>query len=97
MESHILITLNFQLQPATPFRFLEKFTQMLHDCNESTFLLGRYLIELCLIEYKTLTYRPSLLAGCAIFLASRLMQNLNWNEKTIPNFKIFNDDSRQCI
>ncbi|XAR67252.1 hypothetical protein NMG60_11001938 [Bertholletia excelsa] len=69
MERAILRTLKFRLNAPTPYVFMLRF---LKAAGADTKLehLAFYLIELCLVEYEALKFKPSLLCASAIYVAS---------------------------
>ena len=72
MEMEILSTLNFNITFPTPYRFIEIYRKIL-NLDDKTFCFCWYCIELCLIEYKMIKYKPSFLAASAVFCAHRLL------------------------
>jgi len=67
------------LTPTSPLKFLERYS-FLGKCDELTYSLSRYLIELSLIECKMMKYLPSNLAASAIFLSKKILSHSAWNE-----------------
>lgn len=68
LEYELLRTLEFNVTTSTSYRFLQRFTK-LSGVSDKTFKLAWYLIELPLIEYKMLKYKPSLISAAALFVA----------------------------
>ncbi|KAG6687157.1 hypothetical protein I3842_11G056300 [Carya illinoinensis] len=68
MERLILKKLKFRLNVATPYVFMLRF---LKAAQSDTKLerLAFYLIELCLVQYEALKFKPSLLCASAIYVA----------------------------
>ena len=93
MEMEILSTLNFNVTFPTPFRFIEIYKQIL-NFDDKTFTFAWYCLELCLIEYKMIKYKPSFLAACSVFCAYRL---LDLNENGVPEAMGFTySDIKNC-
>ncbi|GFY99300.1 cyclin b3;1 [Actinidia rufa] len=67
-EKAILKKLKFRLNAPTPYVFMLKF---LRAAQSDTKLehLAFYLVELCLVEYEALKFKPSLLCASAIYVA----------------------------
>ncbi|KAK9698233.1 hypothetical protein RND81_08G090200 [Saponaria officinalis] len=68
MEKDILKKLRFRLNLPTAYVFMLRFLK----ASQSEKKLGHlafYLIELCLIDYEALKFRPSLLCASAVYLA----------------------------
>lgn len=72
MEYKMLKKFEFNVTVISSYRFIERFTKLSQD-NESTFFLTQYMLELALIEYKMIKYRPSMLASGALYLAHKIM------------------------
>ncbi|XP_057507781.1 putative cyclin-B3-1 isoform X1 [Actinidia eriantha] len=73
MEKAILKKLKFRLNAPTPYVFMLKF---LRAAQSDTKLehLAFYLVELCLVEYEALKFKPSLLCASAIYVARCTLQ-----------------------
>lgn len=73
MEKDILKKLKFRLNAPTLYVFMLKF---LRAAQSDTKLehLAFYLIELCLVEYEALKFKPSLLCASAIYVAQCTLQ-----------------------
>lgn len=71
MENRILKGLNFNLTVPSSFRFLQRYSKVC-ELDELSFNFARYVLELSLVDYKFLKYKPSTLAVSAIFVAQRV-------------------------
>jgi len=81
MEQFILKTLNYDLNPPSAYRFLMRYSKRLSPGTRAH-NMSLYLIELALMEYKFLKYRPSILASAALYLSNRLLNKDNmWDQK----------------
>ena len=76
MENRVLRTLDFNLTAPSAFRFLQRYARIC-ECDEHSFNLARYLIELGLVEYKLLKYKPSNIAASAIYLTQKTLKNFS--------------------
>lgn len=72
MEYVMLKKFNFNVTVISPYRFIERLTKLSQD-NEALFFLAQYMLELALVEYKMIKYKPSILASGAIYLAHKIM------------------------
>lgn len=72
MEYLMLKKFDFNVTVISSFRFIERFIRLAQE-TEDIFFLAQYVIELSLIEYKMIKYKPSLLASGAIYLARKIM------------------------
>ena len=67
-ESHFLLTLGCKVNVPYALMFLEKYLS-LSQSSPRVISLCHYILELSLIDYKSLLYKPSLLAAGAYFFA----------------------------
>jgi cyclin B len=72
-ERDMLEVLSFNVTVPSAWRFLERFCH-LAGATEQTEALARYLLELSLVEYHMLRYKPSLQAAAALFLAHKILK-----------------------
>uniref|UniRef100_A0A0E0KTY7 Uncharacterized protein n=1 Tax=Oryza punctata TaxID=4537 RepID=A0A0E0KTY7_ORYPU len=68
MEKLILDTLQFNMSVPTPYVFMRRFLKAAQS-EKQLELLSFYILELSLVEYRMLKYRPSLLAAAAVYTA----------------------------
>ncbi|CAD5171535.1 unnamed protein product [Musa acuminata subsp. malaccensis] len=81
MERLILNTLQFNMSVPTPYVFMRRFLKAA-DSDRKLELLSFFIIELCLVEYKMLKFRPSLLAAAAIYTAQCSLRGFKYWTKT---------------
>ena len=84
MEYKILKTLNFDITFPTQWSFLDIYRKKL-DLNEKAYKLAWFLMELCLIDYKCLKFKMSILAASSILIACKSLgiYRNNWFNKNI--------------
>ncbi|KAJ0966747.1 hypothetical protein J5N97_023664 [Dioscorea zingiberensis] len=68
MEKLIVNTLHFNMSVPTPYVFMRRFLKAA-ESDKKLELLSFFIIELSLVEYQMLQFRPSLLAAAAIYTA----------------------------
>ncbi|KAM7526912.1 hypothetical protein LguiA_016814 [Lonicera macranthoides] len=73
MEKSILRKLKFRLNAPTPYVFMLRFLKAAQSDTKLEHL-AFYLIELCLVEYEALNFKPSLLCASAIYVARCTLQ-----------------------
>ncbi|CAK9165642.1 unnamed protein product [Ilex paraguariensis] len=73
MEKAILKMLKFRLNAPTPYVFLLRLIKAA-ESDKKLEHLAFYLIELCLVEYEALKFKPSLLCASAIYVARCTLQ-----------------------
>ncbi|GMI89110.1 cyclin b3;1 [Hibiscus trionum] len=72
-EKLVLKNLKFRLNAPTPYVFMLRFIKAAQSDTKLEHL-AFYLIELCLVEYEALKFKPSLLCASAIYLARCTLQ-----------------------
>ncbi|CAI9087985.1 OLC1v1022204C1 [Oldenlandia corymbosa var. corymbosa] len=96
MENAFLTTLKFRLNAPTPYVFMLRFIKAAQSDKKFEHL-AFYLIELCLVEYEALKYKPSLLCASAIYLARCTLQmNPKWTLLLQKHTRYEEDQIRQC-
>ncbi|KAM9366488.1 G2/mitotic-specific cyclin-B2-like [Symphorus nematophorus] len=80
MEQLVLKTLNFQLGRPLPLHFLRRASKVANSDVERH-MLAKYLMELTLIDYDMVHYRPSEIAAAALCLSQLLLEGLPWSPK----------------
>lgn len=68
MEKLMINTLQFNLSVPTAYVFMKRFLKAAQS-DKKVELLSFFMTELCLVEYETLRFPPSMLAAAAIFTA----------------------------
>ncbi|KAL7088350.1 hypothetical protein ACP275_13G122700 [Erythranthe tilingii] len=74
MEKTMLKKLKFRLNEPTPYVFMLRFLKAAQSNHMKFEHLAFYLIELCLVEYEALSYKPSMLCASAIYVARCTLQ-----------------------
>ncbi|XP_015230676.1 PREDICTED: G2/mitotic-specific cyclin-B2-like [Cyprinodon variegatus] len=78
MEQLVLRRLNFQLGRPLPLHFLRRASKVANaDIEKHT--LAKYLMELTLLDYELVHYRPSEIAAASLCLSQRLLGGLPWS------------------
>ena len=73
-ERKMLSSLDFDIQTTSSFRFLERYVKIA-KADTMILNLSRYLLELCLINYKMLKYTNSNLAASALYLSLKMTKH----------------------
>lgn len=71
METQILISLDFNIQQTSAFRFLERYQKLFHLDNPS-FCLAQYFLELSLLDSKMNQFLSSEQAITALYAAKKI-------------------------
>ena len=94
MENKMLSSLNFDVTFPTQWTLLETYRRKL-DLDEKTFKLAWFLMELCLINYKSLKFKMSHIAASAILIAAKTMK-IYKNDQFYKNIGIQEKDLEEC-
>ncbi|KAK1261733.1 Cyclin-B2-2 [Acorus gramineus] len=79
MEKLMVNTLQFNMSLPTPYVFMRRFLKAAQS-DKKMELLSSFIIELCLVEYEMLKFRPSFLAAAAIYTAQCSLKGFKfWN------------------
>lgn len=97
MEEKLLNTLKFGLAMPTVYDFLKIFQEMMTPLPETSRWLAEYLAELSLQEYEFLSYKPSLVATCAISLALHCTDQEHWPDQLLKASELKWDDLEPCM
>ncbi|XP_076892873.1 G2/mitotic-specific cyclin-2-like [Bidens hawaiensis] len=80
MEKQMVNTLKFNLSVPTQYVFIKRFLKTAKS-SEQLALLAFYMIDMCLVEYESLKFSPSLLAAAAVFTAEcTLNRSKKWTK-----------------
>ncbi|XP_029702374.1 G2/mitotic-specific cyclin-B2-like isoform X1 [Takifugu rubripes] len=78
MEQVVLRSLSFQLGRPLPLHFLRRASKVANsDVERHT--LAKYLMELTLLDYQMVHYRPSEVAAASLCLSQLLLEGLPWS------------------
>ena len=95
IEGKILCVLMFNITVPSSLRFLERYSRIAGN-DEKSFLFCRYILEICLIEYKMLKYSPTMIVSASIWLANKIFKNEEWNDELTKNIKLDEASVRNC-
>lgn len=96
MEYRMLKKFEFNVTVISSYRFIERFTKLSQD-SEAIFFMAQYMLELALVEYKMIKYKPSVLASGALYLAHKIMGKADaWPLKVEQYSNLKEKDVRPC-
>uniref|UniRef100_A0A6A7FX12 Cyclin B and related kinase-activating proteins n=1 Tax=Hirondellea gigas TaxID=1518452 RepID=A0A6A7FX12_9CRUS len=99
MEQVIISTINFSLSVITPYQFAMRFVRV-SQTNETIKFMVLYILELSFMNLKFLSYRPSMMAATALFIALKLIPSSSWSktleEQTGYSVEQMNGCLRDC-
>ncbi|XP_078163362.1 cyclin-B2-1-like isoform X2 [Carex rostrata] len=91
MEWLMVKTLQFNMSVPTPYVFMKRFLQAAQSDKQMEFL-SYFLMELCLVDYNMLRYRPSLLAAAAVYTAQCSLKGYKLWTKTSQFHSTYSQD-----
>ncbi|XP_044714832.1 G2/mitotic-specific cyclin-B [Hirsutella rhossiliensis] len=78
-ERFVLSTLNYNLSYPNPMNFLRRVSKAdNYDIQSRT--IGKYLMEISLLDHRFMAYRPSHCAAAAMYLARLMLDRGEWDE-----------------
>lgn len=95
MERKMLAVLDFDIQTVSPLRFLERYDKVVGG-DEFMFNMGKYLIELSLVQYRMNQFSPSEIAASALYLSMKMLKRGHWNDRLIRHSHFQENDLRNC-
>ncbi|KAL1958611.1 hypothetical protein VTO42DRAFT_4208 [Malbranchea cinnamomea] len=100
-ERHILATLNYDISYPNPMNFLRRISKA-DNYDVQTRTLGKYLMEISLVDHRFMCYRQSHVAAAAMYLARLILDRGPWDatlahyagytkEEILPVFQLMVD------
>lgn len=81
-ERFILEILNFNMSYPNPMNFLRRISKA-DDYDVNTRTIGKYLLEITVIDHKFIGYLPSLCAAASMYLSRKMIGKNDWNGNLI--------------
>ena len=98
MEQDILNILSFNISLPSSYHFLQQFWHTSGIINSKVLFMGKYLLELCLLDFKTMHYRPSLIAASALYTSNRLItKDKQWNNEMASKTGYKDSDLKKIV
>ncbi|KAJ3680445.1 hypothetical protein LUZ60_016723 [Juncus effusus] len=96
MEWIMAKTLQFDMSVPTPYLFMKRFLKAAQS-DRQTELLSLFLVELVLLEYKMLKYKPSLLAAASVYTAQCSLNHFkSWTRSSQVHSGYSEDQLFEC-
>ncbi|UPK99254.1 hypothetical protein LCI18_010189 [Fusarium solani-melongenae] len=94
-ERFVLSTLNYDLSYPNPMNFLRRVSKAdNYDIQSRT--IGKYLMEISLLDHRFMRYRPSHVAAGAMYLARLLLDRGEWDE-TLSYYAGYTEDEIEPV
>lgn len=78
MEKDILRTLDFEIGYPNPMNFLRRISKA-DDYDMETRTIGKYLLEISLMDHRLVGYTPSILSAAAMYFSRMILNRPSWN------------------
>lgn len=96
MEKLMVNKLRFHLTVPTPYVFIKRFLKAA-QAEEKLEKLSFYLVELCLVEYESLKWQPSMLAASTIYVAQQnLQKSPPWTRLLRKHARYTESELKEC-
>ncbi|KAL3655189.1 Cyclin-B2-3 [Castilleja foliolosa] len=96
MEKLMINTLQFNLSLPSPYVFMKRFLKAAQS-DKRLEQLSFFIIELCLVEYEMVRFRPSLLAAAAVFTAQCTLSGFKeWSKTCERHTNYTQDELLEC-
>lgn len=76
-ERYVLTALNYDLSYPNPMNFLRRISKA-DNYDIQTRTLGKYLMEISLLDHRFMNYLPSHIAAAAMYLARKILERGEW-------------------
>lgn len=94
-ERFILSNLNYNLSYPNPMNFLRRVSKA-DNYDTPCRTIGKYLMEISLLDHRFLQYRPSLVAASAMALSRIILDRGEW-DKTISYYSGYTEDDVEPV
>jgi hypothetical protein len=85
-ERYVLGALNYDLSYPNPMNFLRRISKA-DNYDIQTRTLGKYLMEISLLDHRFMKYLPSHIAAASMYLARKILERGEWVCQYICNYK----------
>ncbi|KAL2178594.1 cyclin-like protein [Thermothelomyces heterothallicus CBS 202.75] len=94
-ERFVLATLNYDLSYPNPMNFLRRISKAdNYDIQSRT--IGKYLMEISLLDHRLMAYRPSHIAAAAMYLSRLILDRGEWDE-TLEYYSGYTEEEIQPV
>lgn len=86
-ERFVLAALNYDLSYPNPMNFLRRISKA-DNYDIQTRTLGKYLLEISLLDHRFMKYHPSHIAAASMYLARLILERGEWVSRHLGTFMI---------
>ncbi|KAI1075064.1 cyclin-like protein [Whalleya microplaca] len=94
-ERYILGTLNYDLSYPNPMNFLRRISKA-DNYNIQSRTIGKYLMEISVLDHRFMAYRPSHVAAAAMYLSRQILDLGEWDE-TIAYYAGYSEEEIEPV
>ncbi|EED24270.1 G2/M-specific cyclin NimE [Talaromyces stipitatus ATCC 10500] len=94
-ERHVLATLNYNMSYPNPMNFLRRISKA-DNYDIETRTLGKYLMEISLLDHKFMAYKQSHVAAAAMYLARLILDRPEW-DATLAHYSGYTEEEIQPV
>ncbi|KAI4870448.1 A/B/D/E cyclin [Hypoxylon rubiginosum] len=94
-ERFILETLNYDMSYPNPMNFLRRISKA-DDYDIQSRTIGKFLMEISIVDYRFLAYRPSHIAAAAMYLARMILDRGEW-DATIAYYAGYSEEEVEPV
>ncbi|KAI2622923.1 A/B/D/E cyclin [Hypomontagnella submonticulosa] len=94
-ERFILETLNYDLSYPNPMNFLRRISKA-DDYDIQSRTIGKFLMEISIVDYRFMAYRPSHVAAAAMYLSRMILDRGEW-DPTIEYYAGYSEEEIEPV
>ncbi|KAK0509724.1 hypothetical protein JMJ35_008118 [Cladonia borealis] len=94
-ERFVLAALNYDLSYPNPMNFLRRISKA-DSYDIQTRTLGKYLLEISLLDHRFMGYHPSHIAAAAMYLARLILERGEW-DATLTHYSGYSEEEIQPV
>lgn len=94
-ERYVLTALNYDLSYPNPMNFLRRISKA-DNYDIQTRTLGKYLMEISLLDHRFMNYLPSHVAAASMYLARTILERGEW-DATLTHYAGYNEQEIEPV
>ena len=94
-ERYVLTALNYDLSYPNPMNFLRRISKA-DNYDIQTRTLGKYLMEISLLDHRFMQYLPSHIAAASMYLARAILERGEW-DATLTHYAGYNEEEIEPV
>ncbi|KAH6678395.1 putative G2/mitotic-specific cyclin-B [Halenospora varia] len=94
-ERYVLTALNYDLSYPNPMNFLRRISKA-DNYDIQTRTLGKYLMEISLLDHRFMNYLPSHIAAASMYLARKILDRGEW-DATLTHYSGYDEEEIEPV